>query len=240
MLLSSCCLAGRSALPLEPGDGGHRGMPQGRQGQAMEPTKSAIHEVAGPGQLRSRVGWWSACGWGSGMPAPSGQIPPPWARWENEAPTTRAACCPSQATRLVGLGVSGPGWFGSFRRFLKAAFESVEAETSWSVAGRSPIPRCGWSRCCHATARAAAGLTLKRLHRAGGEPPREAPLHEGTDVLALPMVLDRATALRVGEPELAKQDDLGEQLPRVEHGHHLVEGPGILRPQDMANPATDV
>jgi hypothetical protein len=32
-----------------------------------------------------------ACGWGLGMPAPSGQIPPPWARWENEAPTTRAA-----------------------------------------------------------------------------------------------------------------------------------------------------
>jgi hypothetical protein len=25
------------------------------------------------------------------MPAPSGQIPPPWAWWENEAPTTRAA-----------------------------------------------------------------------------------------------------------------------------------------------------
>jgi hypothetical protein len=23
------------------------------------------------------------------MPAPSGQIPPPWARWENEAPATR-------------------------------------------------------------------------------------------------------------------------------------------------------
>jgi hypothetical protein len=35
------CLAGRSALPLDPGDGGHRGMPPGRQGQAIEPTKSA-------------------------------------------------------------------------------------------------------------------------------------------------------------------------------------------------------
>ena len=33
-----------------------------------------------------RVGWWSACGWGSGMPAPSGQIPPPWAWSESEAP----------------------------------------------------------------------------------------------------------------------------------------------------------
>jgi len=44
-----------------------------------------------------------ACGWGSGMPAPSGQIPPPWARWENEAPATRVACGPCQASSLVGL-----------------------------------------------------------------------------------------------------------------------------------------
>jgi cytidine deaminase len=34
---------------------------------------------------------------GSGMPAPSGQIPPPWAWWENEAPATRTACGLSQA-----------------------------------------------------------------------------------------------------------------------------------------------
>jgi hypothetical protein len=38
----------------------------------------------------------------SGTPAPSGQIPPPWAWWENEAPTTRAACSSSQA--VVSLG----------------------------------------------------------------------------------------------------------------------------------------
>jgi hypothetical protein len=31
------------------------------------------------------------------MPAPSGQIPPPWARWEIEAPAARAARGPSQA-----------------------------------------------------------------------------------------------------------------------------------------------
>ena len=31
------------------------------------------------------------------MPAPSGQLPPPWARWENEAPTARAAGSSSQA-----------------------------------------------------------------------------------------------------------------------------------------------
>jgi hypothetical protein len=41
MPLPSYCLAGRSALPLEPGDGGHRGMPREHQGQAVEPTKSA-------------------------------------------------------------------------------------------------------------------------------------------------------------------------------------------------------
>src|SRR5215207_4416823 len=53
----SWCLAGRSALPLEPGDGGHRGMPTGHQGQAVEPTKSAMHDLAGRGRLRCRVGW---------------------------------------------------------------------------------------------------------------------------------------------------------------------------------------
>jgi len=36
---------------------------------------------------RRGVGTRRAGGWGSGMPAPSGQIPPPWARWEYEAPT---------------------------------------------------------------------------------------------------------------------------------------------------------
>jgi len=35
------------------------------------------------------------------MPAPSGQIPPPWAWWENEAPTTRAACSSAQAAGLA-------------------------------------------------------------------------------------------------------------------------------------------
>jgi hypothetical protein len=53
--------------------------------------------VAAIGRLGCRVGWWSACGWGSGMPAPTGQVPPHFALWENEAPATRAACSPSQA-----------------------------------------------------------------------------------------------------------------------------------------------
>jgi hypothetical protein len=34
------------------------------------------------------------------MPAPSGQIPPPWAWWENEAPTARAACSSAQDAAL--------------------------------------------------------------------------------------------------------------------------------------------
>ena len=111
------CLAGRSALPLEPGDGGYRGMPRDHQGQATEPTKSAMRSSSPAiGRLGCRVGWWSACGWGSGMPAPSGQIPPPWAWWENEAPTTRAARrpVPGSSRRMagwqVGRRVARPSW----------------------------------------------------------------------------------------------------------------------------------
>jgi hypothetical protein len=33
MVCPSCCLAGRSTLPLEPGDGGHRGMPREHRGK---------------------------------------------------------------------------------------------------------------------------------------------------------------------------------------------------------------
>jgi hypothetical protein len=108
MVGPSWCLAGRSALPLEPGDGGHRGMPQDRQGQATEPTKSAMHELAGRGRLRSRVGRRGACGWGLGMPAPSGQIPPPGCG-RRTRPPTRAACRPvpgRDGERLAGCGRS--------------------------------------------------------------------------------------------------------------------------------------
>src|SRR5215217_8436361 len=48
---------------------------------------------------------------GSGMPAPSGQIPPSWAWWENEAPAARAACGPRQASAGVSLGFSR-AWLG--------------------------------------------------------------------------------------------------------------------------------
>ena len=47
---------------------------------------------------------------GSGMPAPSGQIPPPWAWWENEAPATRAARRPVPGSDLERLR---SGWVGS-------------------------------------------------------------------------------------------------------------------------------
>jgi hypothetical protein len=41
------------------------------------------------GRLRCRVGWWALAAGGRACQEPSGQIPPPWARWENEAPATR-------------------------------------------------------------------------------------------------------------------------------------------------------
>jgi hypothetical protein len=55
-----CCLAGRSALPLEPGDGGHRGMPRDSQGQATEPTKSATDQGCRVGSARV-PGWLVEC-----------------------------------------------------------------------------------------------------------------------------------------------------------------------------------
>src|SRR5262245_16533652 len=48
-------------------------------------------ELAGRGRLGCRVGCWGACGWGRACQHNPGQIPPQWARWENEAPATRAA-----------------------------------------------------------------------------------------------------------------------------------------------------
>jgi hypothetical protein len=94
------CLAGRSALPLDPGGRWMPCMLKDRQGQAVEPTKSArsgsgCRPLVGSGA--GLVGR-SACGWWSGMPGPSGQIPPPWMRWESEAFTARATWRPVQAS----------------------------------------------------------------------------------------------------------------------------------------------
>jgi hypothetical protein len=92
LLPSSGCLAGRSALPLERGNGGRLACRRAAGGK-LRSQRSRPDSIRLPaiGRLGCRVGWWGACGWGSGMPAPTGQIPPPWAWWENEAPTTRAA-----------------------------------------------------------------------------------------------------------------------------------------------------
>jgi hypothetical protein len=92
----SCCLAGRVCPALGPGarwTPWHAARPPG---QAAEPTKPArLDQAAERARLRCQLGWWRACGWWSGMPAPPGQIPPPWARWEVEAPAARAGGGPS-------------------------------------------------------------------------------------------------------------------------------------------------
>jgi len=66
-------------------------------GASDRANESAMDHGRRPWSARCRVGWWGACGWGSGRPAPSGQNTSPWARWENEAPATRAARSSSQA-----------------------------------------------------------------------------------------------------------------------------------------------
>jgi hypothetical protein len=86
-------LPGRAVCPAL-GPGGrwtpwHARRPPEASGGANE--VGHVSGLPADGRLGCRVGWWGACGWGSGMPAPSGQIPPPWAWWENEAPATRAA-----------------------------------------------------------------------------------------------------------------------------------------------------
>src|SRR4029450_8343638 len=46
-----------------------RETPRGkRQSQRSQPDSIKLPTV---GRLRSWLGWWGACGWGSGMPAPS-------------------------------------------------------------------------------------------------------------------------------------------------------------------------
>ena len=138
------CLAGRSVLPVDPGDGGHRGMPRDHQGQATEPTNSAMDQLSSGARLGCRVGCRRACGWGRACPEPSGQIPPPWAWWENEAPTTRAARRPFQAScgepysALSGPTTTGP-WM-SPRRRSGSAGSRPRAGTPWTR-GRLGPPR---------------------------------------------------------------------------------------------------
>jgi hypothetical protein len=74
----SCCLAGWSALALEPGDGGCRGMPTGRQGQAAEPTKPAMDQACRPsvGSGAGLVGGALAAGVGHAIYRPARSLHP--------------------------------------------------------------------------------------------------------------------------------------------------------------------
>jgi hypothetical protein len=53
------------------------GDPEGGQGPCR--VAAVVPQRGGKVDRLTGPAWWSACGWGSDMPAPSGQIPPPWA-----------------------------------------------------------------------------------------------------------------------------------------------------------------
>jgi hypothetical protein len=96
-------------------------MPRGPQGQVVEPTKSArLDQVAD--RWSARVPGWLAAlaAGGRACQEPSGQIPPPWAWWENEAPATRAARGLVQAPILTACHVALAG-HNDMRTSLRAA-----------------------------------------------------------------------------------------------------------------------
>ena len=84
--------------------------------------ESSVPSVLGSGA--GLVGGALAAG-GRGMPAPSGQIPPPWAWWENEAPATRAARGLVQAPILTACHVA-LAERDDMRTSLRSAYESNE------------------------------------------------------------------------------------------------------------------
>jgi hypothetical protein len=76
----------------------------------VEPTKSAMDQACRVGSAQV-PGWLVEClRLGLGMPAPSGQIPPPWAWGENEAPhhEGRLRLCSGRCAGSPGLPNS---WF---------------------------------------------------------------------------------------------------------------------------------
>ena len=113
------------------------------EGLARQPIWQASHRagwVQGPGRQRSVEVAPHRLANGkeeADMPAPSGQLPPPWAWWENEAPITRAACSSPQAglprDARTRRGGSPPLSWSMTRRLLwPAPFET--ASTSERVA----------------------------------------------------------------------------------------------------------
>jgi hypothetical protein len=94
-----------------------------------------------PAQVPSWFGG-GACGWRSGMPPPSGQIPPPWAWWEIEAPAARAVLARPRLSRSV----------------FRPHEATVSRAGRWNSAPRS----CGAARPVR-TGRRAPSITLDHL-----------------------------------------------------------------------------
>src|SRR5215218_5921264 len=105
-------LPGRAVCPAL-GTGGrwtpwHAARPPGASDRA---TKSALLDQAADllvGPRAELVGGALAAG-GRACHLPSGQIPPPWARWENEAPATRAARRPRPRQRVTARSCDAQG-----------------------------------------------------------------------------------------------------------------------------------
>src|SRR4029453_10472295 len=83
----------------------HATRPPGASDRANE-VGHASRLPAVAGSRAELVGGALAAG-GRACQEPSGQIPPPWARWENEAPTARAARSSAQAAQLAASALAG-------------------------------------------------------------------------------------------------------------------------------------
>jgi hypothetical protein len=104
------CLAGRSALPLDRGDGGRRGMPPGRRASDRANEVGRLDQPpAWPAQEPSRLV--ECLRLGVGHASTVRPDPSSLGAWENEAPTTRppAARFRQDSAEVVGAAdPSGP------------------------------------------------------------------------------------------------------------------------------------